>query len=1150
MGLLQSYCTLIVNYSGRIIAATTISILSLLLLTSIIRPWPSFRDPRVGLEARDTLISSRVNTWRLLVDESGANQNDLSLNPNSANYEFTENYQHEPTFNSDIISNDLNNTLGDGDGTNSNEPPVVEMSMDYNHGRHLNSTDMMDEDEDEYYRMVKTEANNVATYMHYSLDSNQAFCGQLFDGYAQVVIYPSSRQSQVGLLNLNSIISICQLDHKLRLELAPEDRAIFQNECERFQVNGIYRAQEYYESDRQQHQSSSCCNSWSLPNYIACLSNQTSCFSLEVKDIKIFESLLYSCAQYYFKAPYEECFIKQKDSNVIGKSNFNILNSPNYAFDKGSHPRCGYIPDKCLRCGGWTYNVMHYLVNNNLLQTRNESNTIRHHHRYDRYSTITKTNSSFNKLTHTNIFLPIPKSPTLMKYYQSLSKYQLKTPYSYVKAMDLGLKNVLFETLLSEDAKLFLVALIAILIVITIQTWSIVIAGVIMLIICLSSCLSYIIYELILDIPIFPFMNLLAIVISFGICSDNAMLFCKQWSIDCTKQPMTTSEIRAIEDATNEPPIYIIHVNNNINGGKNTTHELELNPDVDRSGLDRMLRRAVLGTSSATLATACSFIISAISKVTAVRCFCIFATLSVITNYLLILILLPPALIMDCKFSSLLSKQVVRWGPRCVDIFAKSQSIRNKMITISKDNNTFILKIVARYKYYLIITFTTLLCCSSILVFYRPTLQPADDDQIQLLSTKHAFEQYDRQVRKNFAFEMNKDGSSVDTLPIRVVFGVDPLDNGNIFDSHDKGYLVFDKNFDISEPNAQTWMLEFCKKLKQQRFIKQNVELEYSNCFIETFKSWMERPCQDPVQPEIDRSPCCQGYDFPFSKSTFNKCVGEAVKIIRKTPQSEPNINAGVRFFKNSTRIAAIIIEYQSNKLFTSSYRKMDRFFNDVDAWVSWQINNTAPPSLRSGWFMSSNLEWLALQNELLESTTTSIILEIVFAMFALLICTRDFVIMIAGTITIGTIIIMTVASLIILRWTLGVAESIMISLTIGLSIDFALHYSVAYSESKKNGSNDCIVHGVFQQVGGPIALATITTSVAGFVIIWSDILAYQELGAFLILLAILSWLNSTFFLLPMLASIYQLKIDKMIASHSSRLLNAISTFLNDKLGF
>lgn len=298
------------------------------------------------------------------------------------------------------------------------------------------------------------------------------------------------------------------------------------------------------------------------------------------------------------------------------------------------------------------------------------------------------------------------------------------------------------------------------------------------------------------------------------------------------------------------------------------------------------------------------------------------------------------------------------------------------------------------------------------------------------------------------------------------------------------------------------------------------------SCFMDTFKSWMEtRTCQDPVHPDIDRSPCCQSYDFPFNRYTFNKCMIEAVGIMRRSPHLYPNVNAGIRFFKNSSRVATLIVEFQSNRMYTESFTKMERFYNDINEWVTWNINNTAPPSLKSGWFISSNLDLFALQTELEQSTNISILLEVAFVTIALMLSTRDVFLTLAGTLTIGTITTVILSILVLLKWTLGVAESILISLTIGLSIDFALHYMVAYNE----GIRSRLSRGVIQRIlnGSPIALATTTTSLAGFVIVWSDILAYQELGIFLMLIALVSWLSSTLFLLPMLATFDSIRVQR-----------------------
>lgn len=1075
MGILQSYGFVLLRHPGKVLFVGISSVLVLFIVTICSRTSPSFEEPLVGFEARNTPISAKINTWNLLIDESSAIANNITHLPALIG---------QDTPNSiDRLPNDLLIPVENSDQFP--EPPIIEESTQ-NVKNNVSNGDIFDEDEEEYYRTANSTLDRAAYLVHFSLGSQKAFCGKIYNGYAQIVVSSTARNSNSGLFNLNSMLSICQLDNRLRLQHSVSEVVIFEKDCERYQLDG-------------HSQLTPCCNSWSLPNYIACLNNKTSCSNLDHQDIKNTAHLLDLCAPYYFKAPHEECFYKEP------KRTTSDISSKTQSWSRNL--LCGSIPEKCLRCDGWIYTVMNYLVNENFIHHKTNKETHNRSESLIKYSRQMRVNSSnrdtlVRKLSYTNVFLPLAKSASLLKYYQTLSKYPLKTKYAQVRAMDLGLKDTLFEQLVFDDAKLFIIALTLILFVIALYTWSVILSFVILLIICLAICLSYVIYEVVLAVPIFPFMNLLAVVISFGICSDNAMLFCKHWSQE-------------------DQPIVVQADTDNVIATKRAYKE--------QVYLERMLTRAILSTSVATFATACSFIISAISRVTAIRCFCIFATLTVLTNYFLIVLLLPPALILDHRFSEFIRNRFQDTNDGVSQTLESIESMRVSFLTLGDlVHKEWIFKFVTKFKFYLIVTSLTALACASILVFYTPTLQPPDKEFIQLLSSNHAFEQYDKTIKRQFAFERSNPRESVvalnpffdkpDTLPVRVVFGVKPTDNGNLLDPQDRGSLVFDPSFDLSDPSIQSWMREFCLKLRQQRFIHPTSGPDSANCFIEWFRSWMEsRSCRDPILTDLDRSPCCQNVEFPYKKQVFDQCIGEAVSIMRKTPQFQPNPNAGLLFFKNTSRVAAMIIEYQSNRLYSDSFTKMERFYYDIDEWVTWHINNTAPPGLKSGWFTSSDLDLLALQTELDQSTISSIFMEVVFAMLALFLGTRNILLTLAGSLTIGTIIIVTVGILISLKWTLGVAESIFITLIIGLSIDFALHYCVAFSESKSRSTNGEITHKILSEVGSPIALATITTSLAGCVIVWSDILAYQQLGIFLMLIALTSWITSTFFLLPML---------------------------------
>ena len=46
-------------------------------------------------------------------------------------------------------------------------------------------------------------------------------------------------------------------------------------------------------------------------------------------------------------------------------------------------------------------------------------------------------------------------------------------------------------------------------------------------------------------------------------------------------------------------------------------------------------------------------------------------------------------------------------------------------------------------------------------------------------------------------------------LPLRFVWGVLPIDNGNYLDPASLGTLVYDPTFDVAAPESQVWLFHF-----------------------------------------------------------------------------------------------------------------------------------------------------------------------------------------------------------------------------------------------------------------------------------------------------------------------------------------------------
>lgn len=71
-------------------------------------------------------------------------------------------------------------------------------------------------------------------------------------------------------------------------------------------------------------------------------------------------------------------------------------------------------------------------------------------------------------------------------------------------------------------------------------------------------------------------------------------------------------------------------------------------------------------------------------------------------------------------------------------------------------------------------------------------------------------------------------------MPIRFVWGVEAIDDGNHLIPSSKGSLHLEQNLNLSSAEAQQWMLDFCKKIKQQSFYQQNnVPTILPSCYIE-----------------------------------------------------------------------------------------------------------------------------------------------------------------------------------------------------------------------------------------------------------------------------------------------------------------------------
>ncbi|XP_030051835.1 protein dispatched homolog 1 [Microcaecilia unicolor] len=716
--------------------------------------------------------------------------------------------------------------------------------------------------------------------------------------------------------------------------------------------------------------------------------------------------------------------------------------------------KCTNVPRKCTKYNA-VYQILHYLVDKDFLSSKTVDYVI-------------------PALKYSMLFSPTEKGETMMNIYlDNFEKLNCSDGITTITGIEFGIKHSLFQDYLLMDTVYPAIAIVLVLLVMCIYTRSIFITLMTMFAIISSLIVSYFLYRVVFNFEFFPFMNLTALIILVGIGADDAFVLCDVWNYTKFDKPHAeTSETISIT-----------------------------------------LQHAALSMFVTSFTTAAAFYANYVSNITAIRCFGVYAGTAILVNYVLMVTWLPAVVVLHERyllniFSCFKKPQRVYNNKNVWTLMW--QKLDKLLFAISEVSRIFFEKvlpcIVIKFRYIWLFWFLALTIGGAYIVCINPKMKlpSLELSEFQVFRSSHPFERYDAEYKKLFMFERVHHGEELH-MPITIIWGVFPEDNGDPLNPKSKGKLKLDNSFNIASPASQSWILHFCQKLKNQTFYYQTDEQDFTSCFIETFKQWMEnRDCDEPAL-----SPCCSQSSFPYKQEVFELCIKRAImELERSTGYHLDSKTPGPRFDINDT-IRAVVLEFQSTYLFTLAYEKMHHFYKLVDSWISEELES-APGGLSNGWFVS-NLEFYDLQDSLSDGTLIAMGLSVAVAFSVMLLTTWNIIISLYAIVSIAGTIFVTVGSLVLLGWELNVLESVTISVAVGLSVDFAVHYGVAYRLAPDPDREGKVVFSL-SRMGSAIAMAALTTFVAGAMMMPSTVLAYTQLGTFMMLIMCISWAFATFF--------------------------------------
>ncbi|XP_055384764.1 protein dispatched [Condylostylus longicornis] len=1074
------YYKFLVRRPYLVVLAIAILSLACIIVSLTTKDLPDFSNPTLGFEARGTSISQRLTAWHNLLEETRVggkladDPSDLGrikilngkvhklrefknkggkrkskkerkkqlrekikkLNrfKNEFKYSYDSGFQEIHFKDYETIDDNFDTRL---------------KNKSYEFGYNRSSID-----EDEKQNMVQSKISKWNLFKHQQPPAlytdmptltDGFFCGSPTIGYAHFVVKRIGPNSTDSIFEINSLLAMCQLEE---------------------QIQSVEGYEDFCEKDNFSDQ---CCRPWSISNYVALLSNKSSCFDITNEDVLNVLNLLSICFEYF--------------------NNFKLSS------DCNENLNC-HVPVDCVKYNA-VFNIFHYLTDVNFM----------------------KTNESKEFLKYAMIFVPVARSTTILSLFHKIEEADLKNDLTMVAAMDLGLKNALFDEMLIADGWLVALGLIFVTMCMWIFTSSLIVTIMTLIAVLFSLGLAYFIYTLIFEITFFPFMNILAVIVIIGIGADDAFIFVKIWQSTLAekiqKGDSATSPVGASTSSFNEPDY------------SETLNFL----------METTFRHAAISMFVTSLTTAGAFYTSVVSSITSVKCFGIFAGTAIVSNYLLMVTWLPASVsIMErvsCHLGNFLSPNII-------------SKFRKSIKTFGSIVEDYVLNAVLKMPYLWIVLFGFIGVFSFVIVLYWPSLQLPNTADFQLFISDHPFEAYDAQFKDLFWFEKLATAIDNPKLPLRFVWGIKPVDDGDFLNPYSRGELYFDNNFNVSDVESQVWLLNFCRKLKQESFYGiPTFGVLLPNCFIENFITWMDRKCLDRMD-NADRTPCCEISKFPFRPDIFEYCLPLSISSLYSSPRhiflpgvagpkfspsTHVNQNklatkeGNVTVYKNYDlyemnntnvfpQVKAVVIEFDSNFTYTMSYSEVKHFFELTQSWFNREIVN-APASMQGGWFISE-LDFFDLQDTLSKGTILSIAIAMCASLLVLLTVTLNVLISIYAVVTVTFTIFVTVAILILFGWRLNILESVSVSTAIGLAVDFSLHYGIHYRLSP-NGDRLSSTIFSLSRIIGPTSMAALTTGIAGAIMLASNVLPYIQIGVFLVVVMSVSWLYSTFFLMSLL---------------------------------
>ena len=562
-------------------------------------------------------------------------------------------------------------------------------------------------------------------------------------------------------------------------------------------------------------------------------------------------------------------------------------------------------------------------------------------------------------------------------------------------------------------------SILFVLAVMAFHTRSIAIASLGMLQILISFPSTYFFYRLIFQIEHFGTLQVLAIYVILGIGADDIFVL-----YDAFMQAPTT-----FDDNTT---------------GESQDEKLALSKRLAWS-----LTRAVSAMTTTSLTTWAAFVVTAFSPIINIRCFGVFASIMVMVNFLLCIMITPCLIILvhTGQFKCCCDKCNKSTGNRVQQANDekndKIQQIENKKSQEKEDQHgTIKLRRVESFFQNQFAPFILkwrvpilllLIGLVSFFAYFASKLKPSDEQIGNIWPDTHPVKiAYDLQGDEFLKGEGRY-------LRLRAVFGFRPpgIDRTGLppFDPTKLGTILWDDDFDMTTEASQShyqYVVDEIKKVENVR----KVDSLMSDMKLFRTMSMIPNP------------------ESPIPREYFLKNLSAMLK----SPLGARAKGTEMVMYDDNSKLKLVSFIIQMDHPWTWPVSEKSRERDEIDKVLN-EANKNGPKTLNGGMQVSSSHVWMDCQLRLTTASTFGLIIAFPLAFVIVFWATKSILTTVAALLTIGSIVNVVLGMMVLAGWALGFMESICVTVIVGLAVDYVVHYSISYTQvfNHKDAGNESI---------------------------------------------------------------------------------------------